>query len=73
MSISIDTQDLVNYPGNVKRVTIDQESVVPQGFEGDSQFMLSFSTTAYSDITAKTKIQDLYVTDFKCCSRVQRW
>jgi hypothetical protein len=65
MSISIDTQDLVNYPGNVKRVTIDQESVVPQGFEGDSQFMLSFSTTAYSDITAKTKIQDLYVTDFK--------
>jgi len=65
MAIQIDTQDLTNYPGNVKRVTVDQESVVPQGYEGDEQFMLSFSTTAYSDNDARTNIQDLYITDFK--------
>lgn len=65
MAINIDTQDLVNYPGNVKRVTIDQESMVPQGYEGDEQFVLSFSTTAYSDNAARTRIQDLYITHFK--------
>lgn len=64
MAINIDTQDLVNYPGNVKRVTADQESVVPQGYEGDEQFMLSFSTSAYSDNTARTRIQDYYITSF---------
>jgi hypothetical protein len=42
MAINVDTQDLVNYPGTVKRVTVDQEQVVPSGYEGDEQFMLSF-------------------------------
>jgi hypothetical protein len=65
MAINIYTQDLVNYPGNEKRVTIDQAQVVPAGFEGDEQFMLSFSTTAYSNNTSKTRIQDSYITDFK--------
>lgn len=65
MAISVDTQDLNNYPGNVKRVTVDQESVVPQGFEGDEQFMLSFATTAYSNNTLRTRIQTYYVTNFK--------
>lgn len=65
MAINVDTQDLANYPGNVKRVTLDQEQVVPQGYEGDEQFMLSFSTSAYSDNVARTAIQDLYITDFK--------
>jgi len=65
MAIQVDTQDLTNYPGNVKRVTLDQEQVVPQGYEGDEQFMLSFSTTAYSDSTTNTRIQDSYVTYFR--------
>jgi hypothetical protein len=65
VAINIDTQDLVNYPGNVKRVTIDQTSVVPQGYEGDEQFMLNCTTTAYSDNVARTSIQSLYVTNFK--------
>lgn len=65
MAINIDTQDLINYPGNVKRVTVDQESVVPMGYEGDEQFMLSFSTTAYSDIDNRVQIQDMYITNFK--------
>ncbi len=65
MAITLDTQDLVNYPGNVKRVTVDQESVVPIDFYGDEQYMLSFSTTAYSDNTLRTRIQDFYITSFK--------
>lgn len=65
MAINVDTQDLTNYPGTVKRVTVDQEQVVPQGYEGDEQFMLSFSTTAYSDNVARTRIQDNYITYFK--------
>jgi hypothetical protein len=64
MAINIDTQDLINYPGTVKRVTLDQEAVVPTGYEGDEQYMLSFSTTAYSDNTARTRIQDYYITHF---------
>lgn len=65
MAINLDTQDLTNYPGNVKRVTLDQEQVVPQGYEGDEQFMLSFSTSSYSDIDSRTSIQDQYITYFK--------
>lgn len=65
MAIQIDTQDLENYPGNVKRVSIDQTSVVPQGFDGDEQFMLNISTSAYSDNISRTNIQSLYVTNFK--------
>lgn len=65
MAINIDTQDLTNYPGIVKRVVVDQEQIVPQGFEGDEQFLLSFSTTAYSDNVARTRIQDYYITYFK--------
>lgn len=65
MAINVNTQDLENYPGIVKRITIDQTSLVPQGNEGDESYVLSFSTTAYSDNTARTAIQTLYVTDFK--------
>lgn len=65
MAINIDTQDLINYPGNVKRVSVDQTSLVPQGFEGDEQFMLSYTTSAYSNNTLRTSIQNLYVTNFK--------
>jgi len=65
MAINVDTQDLENYPGTVKRVTIDQTSLVPQGNEGDESYVLSFSTTAYSDNDTSTAIQTLYVTDFK--------
>ena len=65
MAINVDTQDLENYPGTVKRVTIDQTSLVPQGNEGDESYVLSFSTTAYSDNASSTSIQTLYITDFK--------
>jgi hypothetical protein len=65
MAISISTQDLINYPGTVKTVTVDQTTMVPTGFEGDEQYVQKFSTNAYSDITNTTAIQDIYVTSFK--------
>lgn len=65
MAIRIDTQDLDNYPGTIKVVTADQDSIVPAGYEGDEKYVLSFSTTAYSDNTNNTAIQTIYVTDFK--------
>lgn len=65
MAIRIDVQDLENWPGNVKTITIDQDQIVPTGFEGDEQFVLSFSTTAYSDNVARTAIPDLYIMKMK--------
>lgn len=65
MSLTIDTQDLDNYPGIVKTVTIDNEKLVPIGYDGDEQFALSYSTSAYSDNTNFTAIQTLYSTDLK--------
>jgi len=65
MALNVDTQDLVNYPGTVKRVAIDTASLVPQGYEGDEKIVMTGSTTAYSDNDTRTAIQDLYITYFK--------
>lgn len=65
MAINVNIQDLVNFPGNVKSMSIDQVSIVPQGAEGDEQYVMKFSTSAYSDVEERTAIQDYYVTDFK--------
>lgn len=64
MAINIDTQDIDQYPGTIKRVTIDQDTIVPTGFEGDEQFVIKVSTTAYSDNTTNTSIPATYITDF---------
>ena len=63
MSISIDTQNLAEYPGNIKRITVDQVQIVPTGFEGDEQYAVVISTSAYSDNVNNTKIQNLYILD----------
>lgn len=63
MALTIDTQDIDNFPGTVKRVTIDLDSIVPTGFEGDEQMLIKVSTTAYAD-SSNTAIQDLYVLEF---------
>ena len=65
MALNLDTQDLVNYPGITKRVTIDITSLVPIGYEGDEQIVMVVSTTAYSDNTNRTAIQDLYIAEAK--------
>lgn len=62
MALTVVTQDLENYPGTTKNVTVDVESLVPVGFEGDEQLLLEISTTAYSDVTARTSIPTKYVT-----------
>lgn len=63
MALNIDTQDLENFPGTAKRITIDLNSIVPIGAEGDEQFVLSTTTNAYSDNDSRTGIQDLYITN----------
>ena len=65
MAINVTTQDLENYPGITKTVTLDQASIIPLGEEGDEKYVLKFSTTAYSDIANTTAIQTLYITNFK--------
>ena len=65
MAININVQDLINFPGTVKSMAIDQVSIVPQGEEGDERYVLKFSTSAYSDVEDRTPIQDYYVTNFK--------
>ena len=65
MAINVTTQDLENYPGTTKTVTLDQDSIIPVGEEGDEKYVLKFSTAAYSDNTNNTSIQTLYITDFK--------
>ena len=65
MALNLDTQDLENYPGTTKRVTVDVDSLVPYGYEGDEQIVLTISTTAYSNNTNRTAIQDLYITEAK--------
>ncbi len=63
MALNIDTQNLVDYPGTTKRIVVDLDSIVPINNEGDELFVLSTATSAYSDNTARTSIQDLYITD----------
>jgi hypothetical protein len=65
MAINVDTQDLINYPGISKRVTVDLASLVPIGYEGDEQIVMVVSTTAYSDAVARTSISNLYITEAK--------
>ena len=65
MAINVTTQDLENYPGTTKTVTLDQAAIIPVGEEGDEKYVLKFSTAAYSDNDNRTAIQTLYITDFK--------
>ena len=65
MAVNVTVYDLDNYPDNSKTVTTDQKSIVPVGYEGDEQWVLSFTTSAYSDNTARTAIQDIYVREIK--------
>jgi len=65
MATNVTVYDLINYPDNGKTVTIDQKTIVPVMSEGDEEWVMSFVTTAYSDNTARTAIQDIYVEDIK--------
>lgn len=65
MSISLDVQNLELYPGVTKKVTLDTTVLVPTGMEGDEKYMITASTTAYSDSGARTGIQSLYIASGK--------
>lgn len=65
MAVTINAQDLENYPGIVKRVSVDSDKIVPLNYEGDERFVIIFSTPAYSDNVGRTAIQSSYVTEFK--------
>ena len=66
MATNVTVRDLINYPDNNKSVVVDQTTVVPVGYDGDEKWVLSFTTTAYSDNTARTAIQDIYVQEMNC-------
>lgn len=65
MARNITVYDLENYPDNSKTITVDQQSIVPTGYAGDEQWVLSFTTNAYSDRVLSTAIQDIYVQEMK--------
>jgi hypothetical protein len=61
MAINIDTLNIDDYPGITKRVVVDLEASTFTDSEGDEKYVINTSTTAYSDNTARTAIQDIYV------------
>ena len=62
---TVSVYDLENYPDNSKTITVLLKSIVPIGAEGDEKWVVSFDTTAYSNNTNRTAIQDMYVRDIK--------
>ena len=66
MAINVDLYDLDNYPDNSKKGTVDIVQMVPTGYRGDEQYVLKFATSAYSDVTNKTTITDIYVQEMVC-------
>ena len=65
MATNITVFDLENYPDNNKTVTVDVTKVTPVGSEGDEKWVMSFVTSAFSNNTNSTAIQDIYVQEIK--------
>ena len=65
MAVNVQVYDLVENPDNNKTVTIDIKQVTPIGYEGDEQWVISATTTAYSDIAARTAISDIFILEMK--------
>ena len=66
MAINATVYDLEGYSENSKTVTLDLLKVVPVGAQGDEKFILTCRTTAYSNFTDKTGIDDIFVQEFLC-------
>ena len=66
MAINSTVYDLEGYPENSKTVTTDILKVVPVGAQGDEKFILTCRTTAYSNFTDKTSIDDIFIQEFLC-------
>jgi hypothetical protein len=57
--------DIENYPENYKSVEVKLMTAVPLGEEGDEKWLISCSTSAYSDNTARTTINNVYMSNYK--------
>lgn len=64
MALTINTQDIDNFPGTTKTVSVDLSTITSTGSEGDESYILKVATSAYSKITEGSKIQDMYITGF---------
>lgn len=53
------------YPNNTKTITVDMVNRIPLGTGGDEKFILYIYTSAYSDNTARTAIDPIYIYDIK--------
>jgi len=65
MAVNVTVYDLDNYPDNGQTVTVDHATLVPMSYDGDEQWVISFSTAAYSDNANLTTIQDIYVREVR--------
>lgn len=62
MALSIKTQDIENFPGTTKTVSVDLGTITSTDSEGDESYVLSVATSAYSKINSGQRLQDLYIT-----------
>lgn len=61
MAINVDTLNIEEFPGVTKRVTVDLEAATFTDSLGDEKYVINTSTSAYSDNTNRTSIQDIYI------------
>lgn len=61
MATTVYVRDTENYPSNQKTIAVDLSKLVPVGVSGDEKWVSSITTTAYSDITNTTAIDDIYI------------
>jgi len=66
MAITANVYDLEGYPENSKTVTLDLLKIVPVGAQGDEKFVLTCKTSAYSNSTDRTTIDDIFIQEFLC-------
>jgi hypothetical protein len=66
MAINTAVYDLDGYSENSKTVTLDLLKIVPVGAQGDEKFVLTCKTSAYSNFTDKTTIDDIFIQEFLC-------
>lgn len=61
MATTVYVRDTENYPSIQKTISVDLTQLVPVGVSGDEKWVSSVTTTAYSDNTNSTAINDIYI------------
>jgi hypothetical protein len=65
MAVTVYARDLDNYPDIQKSMTVNLSQLIPTGADGDEKWVVSLTTSAYSNNTNRTSIQDIYISDTK--------